>query len=659
MHLARALERGYLMRGSVSVCLVFLFPTNLSLLLNSAILCAHTMKSFVASGRGWESSRSRVLIWLSAVVAVAVVTYLPGLRVGFFNGWWYLEWVSSMDLPRYLIQFFDPRNVTQGYRPVQGLYVLLQYTLFRFNSDGWLLIQLLLHAANGILLFAIVGRLGKNWRLAFIAALVFVASPVASLAVFWHAVVDPLSAFFYLLTILLWTRYLETRRARDWALAFGAFAFALFSKEIAVFLPLFLFLIEWWFFEINLDIARLARQYAPFLLLLIPFALLDLNVQSHGEFVGQFGFKIGPHMLGNLFPYLAVLTFPWLTEKPADAIFYIWMVIALGLFLGIMINRRSKALLFLGVFAVLNIAPLLGFPLEYYNTRYLYTSLVASAIVIALIVEAGWRALGNRKTFALVASAAIALLVFGSSLRVADAAAGLAEYTRVLRVPFRDIARQHPAFPADTYLYFVYPNTPLAELEGLFYTRYFGAGIMVDGTDTGHPANLRQHNSSYVYYFDPTGRPIEIPVDQDAAPRAAPPLPATFQVPITLEGFEVPSSTITRGKALVAILNWSAAAPLDKDYTVFANLVDANGNVLARYDGSPKRGAQPTSAWQRGLIVVDPIVLPVGADAAVGDNYRLEVGMVDSTTGQRLALIDKNGQWVDDKIVIAPFRIVQ
>jgi len=86
----------------------------------------------------------------------------PGLKVGFFNGWWYLEWVSSMDLPRYLIQFLDPRNVTQGYRPVQGLYVLLQYTLFRFNSDGWLFTQMLLHSANSILLFAIVARIAAT-----------------------------------------------------------------------------------------------------------------------------------------------------------------------------------------------------------------------------------------------------------------------------------------------------------------------------------------------------------------------------------------------------------------------------------------------------------------------------------------------------------------
>ena len=604
-------------------------------------------------------SRNLSILYSAAIGIIGVVTYLPGLKVGFFNGWWYLEWVSSMNLPRYLIQFLDPRNVTQGYRPVQGLYVLLEYTLFRFNSDGWLFTQVLLHAANGILLFAIVGRLAKNWRLAFVAALIFVVSPVYSLAVFWHAVVDPLSAFFYLLTIFLWTRYLEMHRTRDWLLAFTAFIFALFSKEIAIFLPLFLFLIEWSFVETRFDIARLVRQYGFFILPMIVFVILDLNVQSHGEFVGQFGFKIGPQMLGNLFPYLAVLTLPVFSSKPTDAIVYGWMAITILVYLGVMLYKRSKLLLFLGIFAILNISPLLGFPLEYYNTRYLYTSMMATAVVFALVVEQSIKMLGKRHAYPIIASAVVALVVFASGSRVADAAASLSEYTRVLRVPFHDISLLHPSFPADTYLYFVYPNTPVSEFEGLFYTRYFGTGITVDGTDTGHPADLRPHNTAYVYYFDKTGRPIEIPVDQNITTRTSPPTPARFQVPITLEGYVVPSGTIQRGKALVLVLNWSTAAELNRDYTVFAHLVDANGKTVGATDEPPKRGAAPTSTWKRGLLVVDPIVVQINQDAPIGDNYRLEVGMYDPVTMRRLTVLDRNGIPHDDQVIIEPFSIVQ
>ena len=597
----------------------------------------------------------RFAFWGAFVIAaVALVTYQPGFKVGFFNGWWYLEWVGTMDLPRYLIQFLDPRNVTQGYRPVQGLYVLVQYLLFHFNFDGFYLTHMLFHAANSILLFSIVARLGKKWRLALFAALVYAVSPVYSLAVFWHAVVDPLSAFFYLLTILLWTVYQETLRPLHWAITFVAYLFALFSKEVAAFLPFVLFLIERWFYDRKPAWRVLARQYVPFLVIYLPYVLLELNVQSHGEFVGQFGFKIGPHMLTNLMPYLAVLAFPWTAEMPSDALYYIWLAVAGLIYMGLMLYKRSTALLFLAIVAILNIVPLLGFPLDYFNTRYLYTSTMVSAILIAMLVEIGWQALGKRRVVALFASVIVMMIVIGSSARVADAAAGLAEFTRQVRVPFRDISRQHPTFPNDTLLYFVYsPHTRVGDFEGLSFVRY-GTGVKVDGTDTGNPVELRGHNAAFVYYFDTTGRPIELPVEKDSIARASPALPVNYDVPITLESVQVPSATIQRGKALVVFMNWSISAPVDKNYAIFTHLVDKNGKIVSSYDGPPKRGELPTSTWRRGQLIADAIVLPIAADVPLGESYRLQIGMYDPATMERLRISNGAG----DVVVIQPLAVV-
>lgn len=592
------------------------------------------------------------------IALVALVTYQPGLKVGFFNGWWYLEWVGSMDLPRYLIQFLDPRNVTQGYRPVQGLYVLAQYTLFHFNADGFLLSHLLFHAANSVLLFFIVRQLGRRSRVALIAALVYAVSPVYSLAVFWHAVVDPLSAFFYLLTLLLWTRYQETRRPLFWGATYVAYLFALFSKEVAVFLPLFLFLIERWFYHVRFDWRRVVRQYAPFVVVYLPYVLLELNVQSHGEFVGQFKFSVGPHMLTNLLPYLAVLAFPWTADLPADTAYYVWLAVVLVASAVVMVYKRSTLLLFLGIFAVLNIVPLVGFPLDYFNTRYLYTSTMVSAVLIAILVELGLRALRRQPRAALVLAALlVAGLVVGSSARVADAAAGLAEYTRQLRVPFRDISRQHASYPNDSYVYFVYsPATPLSEFEGLFFVRY-GTAVKVDGTDTVRLPELRRHNSAFVYYFDQTGKPVEVPVEKDTNVHTSPAVPSHYEGPITLEGYDITGSTVTRGKSLVVFLSWSTAETPGHDYTVFVQLTGRNGQVIAGHDAIPGRGELPTGRWQRGRVVSDAFVLSVPADAPAGDDYRLQVGLYDPVTGKRLPMVDGNGQVTGDALVIEPFRI--
>ena len=117
-------------------------------------------------------------------------------------------------------------------------------------------------------------------------------------------------------------------------------------------------------------------------------------------------------------------------------------------------------------------------------------------------------------------------------------------------------------------------------------------------------------------------------------------------------------AAIKRGQALVMILTWSAAAQVDTDYTVFVHLVDSTGKVIAEQDGQPQRGKMPTSAWKPGQKIVDAIVLPIGAEAPLGDNDRVELGIYSGATMQRVSLIDQNGRRGDDKIVIEQFSIV-
>ena len=599
--------------------------------------------------------RKFVLAGAFSIGLVAIVTYLPTLKIQFYDGWWYLIWSATLDLPRYLIQFFDPAKITQGYRPVQGLYMYLLYQLFGFNPDGYHWAHNLLHAANAILLFFVVAKLSRRWRLAFVAAIIYAVLPNYSLAVFWHAVVDPLACFFYLLTILSWTRFLDRQRARDYAITFLAFLFALFSKEIAIFLPVFLFLIEWWFYGVKPNLRVDLPRYLPFLVTFIPYLWLVYQVQSHGEFVGQFGFRIGPHMVNNLLPYAAVLTFPWLVDLPTDPIIYIWLAVVIVAYVGVMIYKRSAILLFLALFAVLNVSPLLGFPLDYFSPRYLYLSTTVSAIVLALIFETLWQFIGARRWLMGVWVIAIAFVVVVSSARVAESAMGLAEYTRQMRVPFNDIARQHPTFPPGTYVYFVNsPQTPSWDFEGMFFVRYRN-NVTVNATDGGHLPRLREYNTAYVYYFDPTGKPLEIRVDANDLTRVTPTLPARFQPSIILEQSAVPSNVAQRGKAFVAILVWRVSATIEKDYTVFAHLVDASGKIIAQHDVIPG-GTEPPSHWHPTRQYVQAIVLPIEANVPTG-TYRLEIGLYDAATLERLPVVDANGQPIGDKLVIEPFNI--
>lgn len=605
---------------------------------------------------------SNKLVWLAGfvVVCVTLIAYHSATRIQFYDGWWYLEWAATMDVPRYAIQFLDPANITQGYRPVQGLYMLILYRLFGFNPDGYHRAHQLFHSANAILLMLVVTQLGRAWlgrarafRIGVVAALAFAVSPVLTLAVFWHAVVDPLSAFFYLLTILLWARYLESNRRAEYWLTFAAYGFALFSKEVAVFLSPILFLIEWWVYRRNVFTRATFQRLIPFLLLLVPYLYLVVSVQSHGEFSSQFGFKIGPHMLTNLMPYLAVLTLPWTNELPTDAYYFGWLGIVAVVYLAVTLYKRSLILLLIALVAALNISPLTGFPLDFYNTRYLYLSLMSALLIAALALDTLARRWLTHRAFPVFVAFLVAAVTLASSLRVADAAATLAEHTRQVRVPFRDISRAHPTFPDDTYLYFVYsPTTNVWDFKGLFFTRY-GKQVTVEATDSGAIPELRSHAQAYIYYFR-GNQPIELPVEKNIAPRHAPALPAKFGDAITLEQADVSGTTLKRGSVLVVFLTWRATSKPATDLTVFAHLVDAQGKRIAASDSPPQRGALPTSQWEPNRPpIVDVIVLPIDASAPIGDNYHLELGLYDAPTMQRVPMVGAG-----DTFVISSFTIV-
>lgn len=100
---------------------------------------------------------------------------------------------------------------------------------------------------------------------------------------------------------------------------------------------------------------------------------------------------------------------------------------------------------------------------------------------------------------------------------------------------------------------------------------------------------------------------------------------------IRLTGFEVTKQTPAR---LDFTLAWRSDRLPQRDYTVFAQLLDRDQNLAAGFDRPPLDGAYPTSTWLPGQTVIDPRHLPL-SDVSPGE-YQLVVGLYDPVTGERL-----------------------
>jgi 4-amino-4-deoxy-L-arabinose transferase-like glycosyltransferase len=120
---------------------------------------------------------------------------------------------------------------------------------------------------------------------------------------------------------------------------------------------------------------------------------------------------------------------------------------------------------------------------------------------------------------------------------------------------------------------------------------------------------------------------------------------------IAFLGFDLSSDEIQAGTPISLTLYWQPVAPVDKPYTVFVHLLGPDGQVWAQQDNPPGKGALPTSGWLPGEYVADSYQLVVTPETPAGE-YRLEVGMYDPATGERLPTANAAGLPLGDRILL-------
>lgn len=602
------------------------------------------------------SSRTLGILGAFVIGMTVLVVYQPIVNIGFFaEDYAWLDWAARLRLPDYLTLHFN-QCVSAGFcRPAQALGLWIEYLALGNNAPAFRLVQLLIHLSNSVLLYLLVWRVTHNWKASLVAGLLYNGLPAITSAFFWFNISDQASTFYYLLSILAWVAYLEESRVRYWVVAMTGFILALLNKEVGVTVPVALFLADRWLVARPLSTDRMVRRYLPMALVLGVYGFFF--VQRYATFTNPAyggvyaGMGVGPNILTNLQYYLNVLGFPWQIDQPAGPMGLLLVALGMVYLLGI---RRDARVALVGVLALLPLLPVLLF--TFAGNRYLYMSLMGTAVLLAAVGVAALRRVDVSPVARAVGALIIITVIITSATAQAEAFDGMAGYTRELRVPVRSIFQQHVRFDDDTYVYFV--NAPIVSdiLSGMFAVRY-GANVTVGGTDYARAAELRRHTTSYVYTFDPGSPAVEQRVTGPSTVRSNPGLPAAFTAPLRLEGYEVVNENVTYGGSLVVLLYWRAVRWIDKDYTLYAHLLDAAGNTVAGSDSQPRAGQAPTTTWQPDHLMVDWVVLPVGDSIPAGKGYRLEIGWYDLPTMERLSIVDAAGQSITDHVALEPFVI--
>ena len=123
---------------------------------------------------------------------------------------------------------------------------------------------------------------------------------------------------------------------------------------------------------------------------------------------------------------------------------------------------------------------------------------------------------------------------------------------------------------------------------------------------------------------------------------------------ITLLGYSLLNDRLAAGDIAQFTLVWQADRTPARRYKVFLHVLDDGNQIVGQRDAEPGGGARTTNLWAPGEVVIDNYGVPIHPATPPG-RHRVEVGLYDPETGQRLLAPGDQGQiWLEPLTVERP-----
>ena len=183
---------------------------------------------------------------------------------------------SFGNLPKLFTRDYLPFSGELSYRPVVTLTYFIDYAIWRLNPPGYHLTNVILHTINVFLFYLFIKSISRNSSLSILATLLFLSHPLLTETV--NAVCyreDILASIFFLLAFIYFIKIripfsgsgnppqqTHTRLIPSYIISCGSYCLALFSKEMAITLPILLIIFDLLFSSRN-------KMQPPFTLLKI------------------------------------------------------------------------------------------------------------------------------------------------------------------------------------------------------------------------------------------------------------------------------------------------------------------------------------------------------------------------------------------------------
>jgi tetratricopeptide (TPR) repeat protein len=342
------------------------------------------------AGHLFSSPRRRAFIFALVLAAVTIFVYRPAWNGGFV--WDDDVYITNNELltsPDGLRRIWFSLDSPSQYFPLVYTTFRIEHAFWGLNPTGYHWINLILHVANALLVWAVLARLKVPG--AWLAGAIFALHPVQVESVAWITErKNVLMGFFFLLTLFAWIAFIDEGTRRRWlfyGLALIFYLLALSAKTTACTLPAALFLILW--LQKTPISWKRVFQILPFLVLGVAMGALAMWWERYHQGTSRAVFTfLSPierllvashavwfYLSKLIWPSNLTFIYPRWDIAPTHVLNYAWLlagVIACG---AIYFLRRyaGRSVEVAAAFFVITLSPVLGF-IMLYTFRYTFVA---------------------------------------------------------------------------------------------------------------------------------------------------------------------------------------------------------------------------------------------------------------------------------------------
>jgi len=331
---------------------------------------------------------------------------------------------------------------TPYYRPIFTIYMMILWKLFGAWPLGWHFFNIIVHVLVVYLVFLMLEHVSGDLKISAIASLIFALHPMRSESVAWiSGVTDPILAVFLVSSFYFYSRFRKegTRRLLSWSLVL--FFMAVFAKEPAVALSLFIVTYE--LLIINQDVP-LQQRIKPALkyggcFLAVSAIYFIARFYALGFALNNGNFKYYP--ISQVFltipqviwKYIGLMFWPVdlslfhatsMVKSPLEPEFFVPLLGLFALAYGLWLLRRSFLARFGILWFAVNLLPVLNlsaFSEDFLvQERYVYVPSIGFSLLVAMallkIPVEKWMPRGTRRIAQTALVALLVLFLGGKSL---------------------------------------------------------------------------------------------------------------------------------------------------------------------------------------------------------------------------------------------------